>query len=392
MPSIHSKALKSYSIGDIIIRCEPIVQVLNIVHKEKRCDYCHELNDELKKCSKCKQMFYCNQNCQKNDWICGHKYECDLYKEFGDQFSVKEDLRLAARQAFERLLIRLYLLIVNNKTIASKEYQTQNNIKISFNDLETRSEIYRRCPQRISFFIDLCKRFEKFGIKYKKELLFVLFCKLNNNMIGSETHALDLCREALNKCSVKSQDSNSDAIYVPLSGFSHSCVPNSTYLFNGRELQLRAVKPIDVNQEITYSRVDLHRPKAIREEKLYFWSIDCKCIRCETDFDESIDFSKMDRLETQINYFQLNPSHENRKQLVKLNEEMIKWLKSIHNQYDPYIIYTELQLIYLKFCSKVETKKSLKTQSDYIQNLIKTMYGFDHPLYEEFKQLVQSFK
>jgi hypothetical protein len=335
-------------------------------------------------------MFYCDKNCQKNDWICGHKYECDLYKEFGHQFKVKEDQRLADRQAFERLLIRLYLLVINNKTMAAKQYQMQNDFKISFNDLETHSEIYRRSGERILFFIDLCKKFSKFGIKYKKELLFVLFCKLNNNMIPSQTYSLDLCREILNKCVSISQHSNSDAIYVPLSGFSHSCAPNSAYLFNGRELQLRAIKPIDVNQEITYSLIHLHRPKAQREKELYFWSIDCKCIRCETDFDQSIDFSKMDLLETQISYCELNPSHENRKQSVKLNEEMIKCLKSVHSQYDPYIIYRELQLIYLKFCSKVQTKQSLKTQSDYIENLIQTMYGFDHPLYQEFKELVQN--
>ncbi len=63
MPSIHSKALKSYSIGDIIIRCEPMVQVLNIELKGIRCDYCLESNDGLKKCANCHKMFYCNQKC-----------------------------------------------------------------------------------------------------------------------------------------------------------------------------------------------------------------------------------------------------------------------------------------------------------------------------------------
>ncbi len=56
MPSIHSKALKSYSIGDIIIRCEPMVSVLSIGHKGIRCDYCLEIREGLKKCSKCKQI------------------------------------------------------------------------------------------------------------------------------------------------------------------------------------------------------------------------------------------------------------------------------------------------------------------------------------------------
>jgi hypothetical protein len=109
MQSIVMKAQKPYSLVDIIIRCEPLVNVLFIEYKGFRCDYCLDLRNHLKKCSKCKQMFDCNQKCRKNDSIFGHKYECDLFKRFGHQIKALETERLSRSshesKPYERLLI-----------------------------------------------------------------------------------------------------------------------------------------------------------------------------------------------------------------------------------------------------------------------------------------------
>jgi hypothetical protein len=44
----------------------------------------------LKKYSKCKQMFYCDKKCDKNDSIFGHKCECNLFFRFCQQINTKE--------------------------------------------------------------------------------------------------------------------------------------------------------------------------------------------------------------------------------------------------------------------------------------------------------------
>src|SRR3989337_459841 len=62
---------------------------------QKRCDYkdCEnndldyllDLNYTFKKCSKCKNRYYCRRECQKKDWIehkkiCEEKKKCELVK------------------------------------------------------------------------------------------------------------------------------------------------------------------------------------------------------------------------------------------------------------------------------------------------------------------------
>ncbi len=132
----------------------------------------------------------------------------------------------------------------------------------------------------------MCQVFDKFSINYENWLI-EWFCKLNNNIpiIGSESHALDRSTNAFNTSQPIKQFRNSAAQDIPLHFFSHCCAPNTCYVFNGRELQLRAIKSIDFNQEITLSYIRLDKLKAERQEELMNCSIDCKCIRCETSIN-----------------------------------------------------------------------------------------------------------
>lgn len=49
----------------------------------RECNYCHKKESEkdgkeikLKRCSRCKKVYYCSKECQKEDWKT-HKKECD---------------------------------------------------------------------------------------------------------------------------------------------------------------------------------------------------------------------------------------------------------------------------------------------------------------------------
>ena len=45
------------------------------------CAHCFIKSSELKKCSLCRKVSYCNRFCQTNDWAAGHKFSCSLLKE-----------------------------------------------------------------------------------------------------------------------------------------------------------------------------------------------------------------------------------------------------------------------------------------------------------------------
>jgi hypothetical protein len=57
-----------------------------------------------------------------------------------------------------------------------------------------------------------------------------------------------------------------------------------------------AIKQIEVNEEITFAYIPLEWPKSERQESLKEYSIVCKCMRCETNDDQSIDFDGIDLL------------------------------------------------------------------------------------------------
>ncbi len=40
-----------------------------------RCDYCMKVNESMKTCGKCRNIRYCSNECQKEDWA-KHKMSC----------------------------------------------------------------------------------------------------------------------------------------------------------------------------------------------------------------------------------------------------------------------------------------------------------------------------
>ena len=44
------------------------------------CCRCGLQRPKLRRCSKCKQVWYCGPDCQKKDWVAGHKITCGKKK------------------------------------------------------------------------------------------------------------------------------------------------------------------------------------------------------------------------------------------------------------------------------------------------------------------------
>ena len=62
----------------------------------------------------------------------------------------------------------------------------------------------------------------------------------------------------------------------------HSCDPNSWWTFNGRELQMRAVRDISAGEEMTISYITISGSYNNRQESLLTgWGFKCLCTLCE---------------------------------------------------------------------------------------------------------------
>jgi SET and MYND domain-containing protein len=72
--------------------------------------------------------------------------------------------------------------------------------------------------------------------------------------------------------------------------FNHSCDPNCTFIGAGGRVQVRTLRPVSADEELHVSYVDLFSSRDERRSNLlqtkHFW---CKCKRCTTPIEKSVD-------------------------------------------------------------------------------------------------------
>lgn len=245
--------------------------VLKEEAKSKYCDYCCAKNGRLLKCAKCKNIFYCNKECQKEDWK-WHKYECKFYRDHYEYLKV----------ALPRLLLRLHLYLLNKPEMAEKE-AVWNDITRSYNQLGGHQDKIRNDPVRMRIFDSIWPVFAQLlRVPLDEETFFTVYCKMFMN------HYFTLDSELMPIAMT---------LYLLATKFDHSCAPNAVPAYTGRSLEIRAIKTIQPGDRITFCRTDLSRNKQIRQmdlkERYYFV---CKCSRCDSDFDEEFDYEALIQL------------------------------------------------------------------------------------------------
>ncbi|XP_027746565.1 N-lysine methyltransferase SMYD2 isoform X2 [Empidonax traillii] len=90
------RALRRFGVGELLFSCPAYAAVLTVSERGGHCDGCFARKDGLSKCGRCKQAFYCNVECQKEDWPM-HKLECASMCTFGQNWNPSETVRLTAR-------------------------------------------------------------------------------------------------------------------------------------------------------------------------------------------------------------------------------------------------------------------------------------------------------
>lgn len=79
------------------------------------------------------------------------------------------------------------------------------------------------------------------------------------------------------------------ALYPGASFFNHSCAPNAVYIFDGKCMVFRALRPIKPGEEVLISYIRLVGGKHRRRERLHsHYYFDCSCEACtgESDFPD----------------------------------------------------------------------------------------------------------
>ncbi|XP_058525164.1 N-lysine methyltransferase SMYD2 [Ochotona princeps] len=248
------RALQTFQVGDLLFSCPAYAYVLTVNERGNHCEYCFARKEGLSKCGRCKQAFYCDVECQKEDWPM-HKLECSSMVVFGENWNPSETVRLTAR------------ILVKQK---SHPERTPSEKLLAVEEFESHLEkLDNEKKDLIESDISALHRF------YSKHLelpdhssLVVLFAQVNCNGFTIEDEELSHL---------------GSAIFPDVALMNHSCCPNVIVTYKGTLAEVRAVQQISPGEEVFTSYIDLLYPTEDRNERLrdsYFFT--CECLECTT--------------------------------------------------------------------------------------------------------------
>ena len=251
-PGRCMRAVKEYS-GEVpvVFRETPLAHAAS---QEDVCDTCLKaLTTDVDQCSACKSVSYCNTKCQKAAWRGWHKKECKMMASLREEQGVKPTPTLL--MTFRTLLACdgdlkhefLSGLVHHLATMSQKRRDMYAQLTVLLNSMLKRAGMDELSMQ------DALELFAKLEV--------------NSFSILSDTFS-----------------TVGQGIYKQASVVNHSCQPNMTVSFSGREMIAMPIKDIKAGEELTVSYVELASLAAERNDALQArYGFRCKCDRCEGD-------------------------------------------------------------------------------------------------------------
>ncbi|KAI5939748.1 N-lysine methyltransferase SMYD2 [Manis javanica] len=248
------RALRRFQVGDLLFSCPAYAYVLTVNERGNHCEYCFARKEGLSKCGRCKQAFYCNVECQKEDWPM-HKLECSPMVVFGENWNPSETVRLTARILAKQKIHPERT--PSEKLLAVKEFESHLD------------KLDNEKKDLIQGDIAALHHFYSKHLEFPDaDSLVVLFAQVNCNGFTIEDEELSHL---------------GSAIFPDVALMNHSCCPNVIVTYKGTLAEVRAVQEIHPGEEVFTSYIDLLYPTEDRNDRLrdsYFFT--CECQECTT--------------------------------------------------------------------------------------------------------------
>lgn len=278
------------------------------------------------------------------------------------------------------LLLRLYLRMKADASIAHHKYYTMDGRKISFSQLDDKLE-------------------ETMSTGWGRQTLRDVVTDLRTIMPLDASAAADM-RSLLSKLlyhgvrvRATSMMAIGFAVYVETAGMTHSCRPTAAAVWNGNLMQVRAMTIIPVGKKASISLVDLSLRTEERRKLLsdrYFMY--CKCIRCEKKDDpRPIPSDKTSHISAPGSKGVQEP----------LNIQIDKWtdalsgLKQTHGEYHPLISVHMVVFAHQLIQSGCRDKGSIIKVRKWFASLKQALtvtHGPEHQLFRDFEKIFTTFK
>lgn len=217
-------------------------------------------------------MYYCSLECAEQDRARFHDgLECCFYTH------ARERMRTVCILNTARLILRLYFALADHPLISNQSCTLHDGRTRCLNDLLSHVEHIVRDEKRMRLFVQIRNTLDQMQIAHDQQKLFELFGKTFINAFtifdNSYGKLIDVGR----------------GLYLEASVFDHSCKPNAIYSFAGIDVQVRANRLIDTDQEpiyINYLNANVSRKeRRVYLQRQYYFMCRCELCREEDRFE-----------------------------------------------------------------------------------------------------------
>jgi hypothetical protein len=365
--STKGTSVVSYSPGDVIQVSYPLIHILSYEMRGSLCDSCFKTSDSLKRCSGCRVVMYCGQECQKTDWKSHHKHgECITYKKVqngNDNFFLNNHALL---------LLRVYLTLEARKELLDKEFILPDQTLRTFRNLMTHVDKIMEDEERMKCFHSLLKILQPLVPDLNTELLLIFFGKICIN-------SFSILDNSLNEIG--------SAVYVEASIFNHSCDPNATTVWDGLKLEIRAIKHISAGHEICTNYIDIKKPRDERLKqlkKLYYF--DCVCKRCLSDDDGIALWTEVNTFNQMMDQLMVEKeiSQEKFKDMYLLGLQTLPLYEKVYGEFHPDLTIQLFRI--MKARALFDSRESSAFLGNKLLSSLEVTHGRHHSLFKEFQQ------
>lgn len=233
-----------------IFEAEALSLTVHDSQRAKYCNFCLKESENLMKCSQCSIFYYCSENCQKQDWLASHKYECEFFKKTSSKNLPNELI----------LVLRLYDFYKENENFR------QTLSKMKSHEKSYSEQTLQEMKETASRIIEILKEEHS---KVPLVLEIMLKVKINFFTIEIPSYITNLAIGT--------------GFYQGESNFfNHSCSPNAVKIFIGRKMEIFACEDIEPQQEIFICYDELMgKPFNLRQTYLKEnYNMECCCRLC----------------------------------------------------------------------------------------------------------------
>ncbi|XP_039985904.1 histone-lysine N-methyltransferase SMYD3 [Xiphias gladius] len=248
--------------GELVYSAEPLACCVSNRHAREVCHGCFTRCETLLRCSQCKTAHYCNITCQKQAWP-GHKRECKCLRSLLPRIPT-DSVRLSARLIFA---------LLSPPKGSSEELYTFENHE---SHLSSMSEQKKQGLYQLASMLELYLQQEAPDLAQEMISAMPPSCREPLSLIAKVTcNCFTISDGELQEIGV--------GLYPSLSLLNHDCRPNCVMVFEGTKLQLRAVRVINPEEELTISYIETLSLTEDRQRQLEDqYHFTCHCQRCDS--------------------------------------------------------------------------------------------------------------